>query len=377
MKIGDSARLKIVGTPENGSVKVFDIDAQREGVLLIKSKLKVNAEGLVKNAWIVQSQNGSQPTLYGNSYFGKWDIRPNLREDYLRIISAIYKTPDIVKHEDISVLKGMANRCLRHDQWDWFTTYTYLGMPDVSVLKNFVSDAIAVRDELKNGSHVTLHPFAERYKNILLSIQFFLKRLNGETGLDTSIAPESFSKDFWGRLSEDSRRNILIIEHCMNDASQFILMHFFVTVESEFRYNFIEPFQTAMGSALRTIRAFDVGERPTHDILVGRSEMTLGSVEFFGRFLSRPDNLIYSESIRKFKAFLGSDVADFVSLCSDLANAKVNNVRIRDMRNMLAHGDSSLFRGKFNIAHSCDELRNLLLAPQDGYLVRMVALSKR
>jgi cold shock CspA family protein len=44
-----------------------------------------------------------------------------------------------VKLECISELKGMFNRCIRQDQWDWFSVHTDLGFPPAPAMRPIVS----------------------------------------------------------------------------------------------------------------------------------------------------------------------------------------------------------------------------------------------
>ena len=375
LRAGEKARLKVIGSPLNGRVRVLNIDTGREGVLLLKNKLKCDTNGLVRNAWVLQGSPDCGEALYGNSFFGRWDIRPALQGDYLRIINALYKNPSDLNPEDFSILKGMSNRCLRKDQWDWYTTYSFLGSPEHKILRQFVVDAVRIRDGLRVGMRGGLEEFGVRYRPLLESMRFFLMRLRNVDEIDTTIPPSSLPQSFWSELTEDSRRNIVIIEHCMDATSQFVLMHYFVTLETEFRMKLIAPFQKSLGAKLHQLRSFDVSERQTHDILVGRSEMTIGSIDFLGRYISRPDNLVYSESIKLYKTFLGDNVSKVAKLCADIGNARICNVCLRDLRNRLAHGDAAMIKGSKTIDLACSQLRDFLLSPDTGILERIVAIS--
>ena len=46
---------------------------------------------------------------------------------------------------DLSELKGMFNRCLRQDQWDWFSVFTDLGEPDRKHMQQIVGDLKELR----------------------------------------------------------------------------------------------------------------------------------------------------------------------------------------------------------------------------------------
>src|SRR4051794_17097573 len=58
-----------------------------------------------------------------------WDfsISRSLADRYVLILRKLSDNPETLIAYDFSCLKGVVNRCLRNDQWDWFTTYKYQG----------------------------------------------------------------------------------------------------------------------------------------------------------------------------------------------------------------------------------------------------------
>jgi cold shock CspA family protein len=50
-----------------------------------------------------------------------------------------------VSPESFSELKGMFNRCVRQDQWDWFTVYTEFGRPPVPRMRNIAGELTCLR----------------------------------------------------------------------------------------------------------------------------------------------------------------------------------------------------------------------------------------
>lgn len=58
-------------------------------------------------------------------------------------------SPDEVDLDAISELKGMFNRSLRKDQWNWFTVYDRLGCPPRSEMNSIVSLLVKLRESLK------------------------------------------------------------------------------------------------------------------------------------------------------------------------------------------------------------------------------------
>ena len=53
--------------------------------------------------------------------------------------------------DDISELKGMFNRSLRKDQWNWFTVYDRLGCPPINEMNSIVSRLVKLRKSIKEN----------------------------------------------------------------------------------------------------------------------------------------------------------------------------------------------------------------------------------
>lgn len=78
--------------------------------------------------------------------------------------------------DEISLVKGLINRCIRKDQWDWFTIYTLLGRPErdelISILPLIMEYRNAVKfdevDKLQNTKKKLID------KNILFLLENYL-----------------------------------------------------------------------------------------------------------------------------------------------------------------------------------------------------------
>lgn len=57
---------------------------------------------------------------------------------------------DNIDIEGISQFKGMINRVIRQDQWDWFTVYTRFGEPEVSSLRGIPQQLTLLRKAIIN-----------------------------------------------------------------------------------------------------------------------------------------------------------------------------------------------------------------------------------
>src|SRR4030095_14399518 len=58
---------------------------------------------------------------------------------------------DEINFECLSDLKGMFNRCLRQDQWDWFSVFTDLGEPRREDLKQLGNVIGQLRKAIKGS----------------------------------------------------------------------------------------------------------------------------------------------------------------------------------------------------------------------------------
>lgn len=75
---------------------------------------------------------------------------------------SIIKNVDICN--EISIVKGLFNRIIRQDQWDWFTTYMYFDYPSYQECSNIVKLLSNLRTTIRNSS-------IEEAKNVSLHIQ--------------------------------------------------------------------------------------------------------------------------------------------------------------------------------------------------------------
>lgn len=66
--------------------------------------------------------------------------------------------------DEISIVKGLFNRIIRQDQWDWFTAYMYFDYPSYKECSNIVRLLSNLRTAIKNAN-------MEEAKNISLHIK--------------------------------------------------------------------------------------------------------------------------------------------------------------------------------------------------------------
>lgn len=336
MRSGDEVQVRLVNMIDDYSAKVEIIPDGRIATLKIKGRLRAKADGTA-NAWVIQDNVKTGEIVLGNAYFGKYSITANTASKYLRIIRAIYSTPTKVSDEDISVLKGMVNRCTRHDQWDWYTTYQYLGYPSYRVMNEFVRECIVVRNELRVQHLDALYTFRDKYAFLLKSIELHLQKSDATNDLREENTIAALEQELWDRMSFDSKHNIKIAEQISGIASKYVLMHYLVTLEQEFSAHYIQPFVEEIGKNISsgcTNRYLNT----THQILTGQAHFTLGAVYHIGKALKFASNANDSAAIAAYRKFLGGKLNIFISVCNIISSITVCDLRITDLRNGLAHG---------------------------------------
>lgn len=87
--------------------------------------------------------------------FGMSDLSVTMRRrfdnavDIVSLFLSDRLSPEEIDLDAISELKGMFNRSLRKDQWNWFTVYDRLGCPPRNEMNSIVSRLVKLRECLK------------------------------------------------------------------------------------------------------------------------------------------------------------------------------------------------------------------------------------
>lgn len=374
MNIGDEATVILKEKIKDNVYMVTNTETCEDGILRVKGRLKVSKENTV-NVWVVQYDKTSGKYVYGNAYFGKFSISSGISEKYVRIINLLYADDSQITDIDISQLKGMVNRCLKKDQWDWYTTFEYIGYPASKVMKEFVHDSSNLRNELREGKKENLLAYKEKYYYIFSSMMYHLGAKLEDKVDDYVIPIKNFDKKLWNRLSFDSKKNIKMLEHIDDSTSIYVLMHYFVTVEQEFYGHLVAPFIDKYKNELQLSKCGDKYLSTTHDILTGNTHFSLGSISYLGRSVKNENSRQKSKAIDKYADFLGTDIDEFVDLCNLIGTTKIGHLTLANMRNGLAHGNSELIKQIDKDAYF--KLRNFLLEAPNSVVVKVLNISKK
>ncbi len=71
---------------------------------------------------------------------------------------------------DLSEAKGMFNRCIRKDQWDWLTVYSALGRPDIQFLRRATDAVGLLASALRRNDGALRDASVEAVKRLELAI---------------------------------------------------------------------------------------------------------------------------------------------------------------------------------------------------------------
>ena len=88
-----------------------------------------------------------------------------------------------VSLNDISELKGMFNRCVRQDQWDWFSVYTQFGQPPRDLMIRIVVDLKPLRQAINSGDSVETDRLKQALikRNLLHFLHTYLRGVASHT----------------------------------------------------------------------------------------------------------------------------------------------------------------------------------------------------
>jgi hypothetical protein len=130
---------------------------------LISRELRLYDLGDVDMFWVFRLDPAARTILLSDSNFGRYSITDGMRAKYvrgLRALQSILSDPPnltTIQPDDLSEVKGMLNRCVRQDQWDWLTVYRILGLPTFHLLRLTVALLGEIARALRRGDAKQAH----------------------------------------------------------------------------------------------------------------------------------------------------------------------------------------------------------------------------
>jgi hypothetical protein len=170
------------------------------------------------NCWLLGLDRKGEYLLADNE-FGRLPISNQMRPRYIKALQSalsLFEDCDEQKPilEDLSELKGMFNRCMRRDQWDWLEVYQALGSPPFAKMKSIVERIVLLRNSLK------LEDIAVRNRELAV-----LQGLGLVPMLETAIKTLQLSAPKIGRIAVENTqatRNKLVSNELIGESKQVL-----------------------------------------------------------------------------------------------------------------------------------------------------------
>ncbi len=108
------------------------------------------------DSWVIGWNNNENLPIVTEDEFGRLPISDRMRPRYINALKLVTKPNNINEEtllDSLSDLKGMFNRCIKKDQWDWYSVYLVLEKPLFRKLLNLVDLCIKARKELKKDKN--------------------------------------------------------------------------------------------------------------------------------------------------------------------------------------------------------------------------------
>ena len=139
MRIGDRVNTRLVTQINDTRWKVESPSFPKDiTAILVSRSSKLYNQNDLESFWIFDIQNNQ--ILMSDTQFGRLPISDRMRPRYIHSLQSIIsyldspQHTDLIQPDDLSEVKGMLNRCVRKDQWDWFTVYDAFDYPPIGVL---------------------------------------------------------------------------------------------------------------------------------------------------------------------------------------------------------------------------------------------------
>ncbi len=195
------------------------------------------------NAWVFGIDAPKKTIFFSTSEFGRKPISDRMRPRYLRAIECFLA---ILRHEPfdttyfmdaISEVKGMFNRCLKKDQWDWLSVYITLGRPEAAILTKVTSTLTPLRRSVKDEDLMEANANLEKLRELGLEevLSNALTRIKEATpSLDDSKpltakqlpASEDLEKKSEGKiLSSFSKHKLSVANTIHNQTLNILAVH--------------------------------------------------------------------------------------------------------------------------------------------------------
>jgi hypothetical protein len=144
LSLGDEVNLKVT---ERLNGNTFRGSNGTELNFFIRARQKQLEIASIVKTWIFRIESDGSFVVSAEE-FGRLAVSDRMRPRYSNAVSQglqCLKEGIVPDKNAISELKGMFNRILREDQWDWFTVWKLFGLPNLAFVENAVAWCVRAR----------------------------------------------------------------------------------------------------------------------------------------------------------------------------------------------------------------------------------------
>ena len=123
---------------------------------------------VIKGGKLTKLKNDEKVLKYNQKWgFGMAPLKQKTEYKYKKATYTVLKIlsrnqENEIDLDDISTFKGMVNRCIRQDQWDWFTVYTKFGEPDPTQMRPIPNFLTELRNAFKTSNKDKIEKILKR-----------------------------------------------------------------------------------------------------------------------------------------------------------------------------------------------------------------------
>jgi len=185
-------------------------------VITIPEERTISKEESIEG-WIFDIDKNNKEIRYTTDSFGRADLH-TLRDahinaaDYVAyLVLTNVSDSSEVELDQVSHAKGLLSRCIRKDQWDWYTVYRLLGKPPSRKLHQGQQALSQLRNEAKKGNDGRVKQCVEKLRECEMAKRFayFVRRVN--------LGDEYSSIDEEYLLQKLHRLDPTVFEHFVSD----------------------------------------------------------------------------------------------------------------------------------------------------------------
>ena len=138
-RIGDYIEASLIAQIKDNQWKVDSSHFSDNTIAILVSRSAILYEKKdIESLWVFDIRGNN--ILLSDSQFGRLPISDRMRPRYITSLQSVLSFLDSSKMDVsanpkyFSEVKGMLNRCVRKDQWDWFSVYEAFNFPPMKLL---------------------------------------------------------------------------------------------------------------------------------------------------------------------------------------------------------------------------------------------------